>query len=96
MPYQQKGAALGQDMGVGFGLGNFWDDVYGVASKVAQGAQVVGSIVGGQNSVAVVPRGTVSIVPSLPGSPLAMGVGIPSWVLPVGGAALLYLLLRKR
>lgn len=98
MPYNQKGGALARDMGVGVGLGNFWDDIYNVAAKVATGAQAVGSVVGGKNSIALVPSGTSSFVPAA-GGPFTAGIGlprIPDWVVPVGGAVVLYLLLRKK
>jgi hypothetical protein len=88
MPYNRTGAALGRE----FGLGNFWDDVYGVAQKVGIVADTISQVKQGNKSIAVVPSSGTSLV-----TPAGQfGVGVPvNWTLYAMIGLGAYLLLRK-
>lgn len=98
-PYPYKSDRLNAMIG----FGDLWSTIENIANKVGNVAQGVASavpyaqqVVGGQASVAVVPRNTTSTVVSGSG-PVAFGLGgMPSWVLPVGLGAVALLLLRSR
>jgi hypothetical protein len=93
MPYVDRGAALGRDLG----LSGFWDDLYKVASGVATAASTVSQVKSGQSSIAVVPAGQASYVPAS-GGPFTVGVGV-NWLYPalaVGGLLLVLALGKKR
>lgn len=90
MPYDSTGGALARD----FGLGNFWDDVYGIAGKVQTAAGAIGSVQKGETRVALVPAGQTSIVPGGSGMFTA---GVPvNWPLYLAIGLGAYLLLKGR
>lgn len=97
-------SVYGRALGHQIGLEGFWDDVYNVAKKVAGVAQHAPTIVSavrgvaqGQSKVAIVPADRPSFVTPIPGQPIGIASGMPSWLLPVGiGAVALLVLTRRR
>jgi hypothetical protein len=74
-------------------LGDFFNDVAGVAGKISAVAGKVSDVVTGKSTVATVPTGYSSFT-----LPIAGGYSqtIPLWVLGAGAGALILLAMRKR
>jgi len=96
-------SATGLTLSREMGLSGFWDDVYGVVEKVASITQAAPSVVRvaqsvatGQSRVAVVPSKGTSIVQPVGSGPFAIGVGLPTWLIPVGLGLAAILILRAR
>lgn len=80
------------EAGYGPYLGNFFDDLQKIASKVGLISGKVSDVVAGRSTVATIPTGQATL--TLPVGNTGMSQAIPLWVLGVGAAGLVYLAFR--
>lgn len=80
--------------GYGPYLGNIFDDISKIASKVGLVSGELSNVAAGRSTIATIPTGQASLTLPIPGSPVS--ASIPLWVIGVGAAGLLFLAMRKR
>lgn len=80
--------------GYGPYLGNIFDDLSKIASKVGLVSGELSKVASGQSTVATIPTGQATLTIPMGNSPFS--TAIPLWVLGVGAAGLAYLAFRPR
>jgi hypothetical protein len=82
------------EAGYGPYLGNLFDDITKIASKVGVVSGELSKVASGKATVATVPTGYASLTIPMGSSPVSQA--IPLWVVGASAAALLYLAFRRR
>lgn len=93
-PYLGEVSDHGYGPYLGSNLGNIFDDITNVASKVGVVSSQLSKVKAGKAKLAVVPSDSASITIPIPGKPV--GISVPLLPLALGAGALIWLAVRRR